>query len=572
MHPKSNQKPSLANLLWSFRREFLVVGLFSAVVNTLLLTPTLYMLQVYDRVMVSQSETTLLVSSAIVLFLFAVMAFAEWARGRLLVRTSAGVDQRLSDGVFRASFLTYLKPDSEDPAQAFSHLIALRQFLTGHGIFACFDGPWVPIYLAVLYLLHPWLGLIGAVFALIQLLVAWLGNRITRPAQRHSSQANAQAQRYMHGKLRNIEVLLSMGMLTGLYRRWHAQHAQALCRSDAAERRQAAVSGVSKFFKLAQQSLGLGAGAWLVIRGELTPGAMIAANVLMSRALAPIDTLVSSWPSFLAAKDAYRYLSELLANQPLARDQVLSQRPHGHLAAQGLTVRVPGRKQPLLNDVSAVFPPGSVTVVLGPSGAGKSTLARCLLGIWPSVEGQVLLDAQDITHWSRDSLGAHLGYLPQDVELFEGSVGDNIARMGRVDADQVIAAAKAAGVHDMILKLPQGYDTPMGQAGALLSGGQRQRVGLARALYGDPVVLVLDEPNANLDDQGEAALAAAVRAAQAKGKVVVLISHRHSALAVADRVLLLQGGRCIAGGPKDEVLPRLQQPRPTEGAAAMATA
>ena len=551
----------LSTVMWTFKREFLTVAVFSMVVNLLMLTPTLYMLQVFDRVLLSQSEMTLLVVSLLTLFLFAMMAFGEWARSILLVRTGVKLDQALSQKVFRSSFLSYLNPSESDPAKAFGYLISLRQFMTGNGVFALFDSPWVPIYIAVLFLLHPVLGLVAIAFALVQTSIAWYGHSLGKQIQADSAQSQADAQKFMQSKLRNIEVLSSMGMLSGLFARWQKLQHKALLQGGSAQQRLGVVTAVSKFARYTQQSLSLGVGAWLVIVGEISPGAMIAANVLTTRALAPIDLLVMSWPGFLSSKTAYERLKELMGFQHKGREKTMTDVPLGQLKVEGLTVRVPGRDKPVLNKVDFVALPGTVTVVLGPSGSGKSTLARSMLGIWPEFEGRIVLDEQDITQWTRESLGPHLGYLPQDIELFDGTIAENIARIGEVDSEKVIAAAQAAGLHQMILRFPKGYDTRVGQAGSFLSGGQRQRIGLARALYGQPVLVVLDEPNANLDDEGENALLNAVLLLKQQGKTVVLISHRQGVLKVADRLVIMQDGLVVASGPRDGVLAALQKQR-----------
>lgn len=551
----------LSSVMWTFKREFLTVAFFSMVVNLLMLTPTLYMLQVFDRVLISQSQLTLLVVSLLTLFLFAMMAFGEWVRSILLVRTGVKLDQALSQKVFRSSFLSYLNPSESDPAKAFGHLISLRQFMTGNGVFALFDSPWVPIYIGVLFLLHPVLGWVAVLFALVQTAIAWYGHGLGKAVQAESAQMQADAQKFMQSKLRNIEVLSSMGMLESLFARWQKLQHKALLQGGTAQQRLGAVTAFSKFMRYTQQSLNLGVGAWLVIEGELSPGAMIAANVLMTRALAPIDLLVMSWPGFLTSKTAYERLRELMGFQHKGREKTLKDTPLGQLKVEGLTVRVPGRDKPVLDQVDFLALPGTVTVVLGPSGSGKSTLARAMLGIWPEFQGRIVLDEQDITQWTRESLGPHLGYLPQDIELFDGTIAENIARIGEVDSEKVIAAAQAAGLHQMILRFPKGYDTRVGQAGSFLSGGQRQRIGLARALYGNPVLVVLDEPNANLDDEGENALLQAVLLLRQQGKTVVLISHRQGVLKVADRLVILQDGRVVASGPRDGVLAALQKQR-----------
>ncbi|MCE2782349.1 type I secretion system permease/ATPase [Limnohabitans sp.] len=560
----------LSTVMWTFKREFLTVAVFSMVVNLLMLSPTLYMLQVYDRVLLSQSELTLLVVSLLTLFLFAMMAFAEWARSILLVRTGVKLDQALSQKVFRSSFLSYLNPSESDPAKAFGYLISLRQFMTGNGVFALFDSPWVPIYIGVLFLLHPVLGMVAIAFALVQTSIAWYGHSLGKKIQADSAQSQVDAQKFMQSKLRNIEVLSSMGMLESLFARWQKLQHKALLQGGSAQQSLGVVAAVSKFARYTQQSLSLGVGAWLVIEGQISPGAMIAANVLMTRALAPIDLLVMSWPGFLTSKAAFDRLRALMGFQHEGREKTLTDLPLGQLKIEGLTVRVPNRDKPVLNKLDFLALPGTVTVVLGPSGSGKSTLARSMLGIWPEFEGRILLDEQPITQWTRASLGPHLGYLPQDIELFDGTIAENIARIGEVDSEKVIAAAQAAGLHQMILRFPKGYDTRVGQAGSFLSGGQRQRIALARALYGQPVLVVLDEPNANLDDEGENALLDAVLSLKQQGKTVVLISHRNGVLRVADRLVIMQDGQIVVSGPRDGVLTALQKQREAAAAAVQA--
>ena len=560
-------RSELAATLYAFRREFLIVGIFSMVANVLMLAPTLYMLQIYDRVLVSRSELTLLVVSLITLFFFAVMAFAEWSRSRLLVRAGVRLDAVLSTRVFNASFEANLSQSGAPAQRAFNDLTEVRQFLTGNGIFAFFDAPWAPIYIAVLFFLHPFLGWVSIGFALVQAALAWFGHRRTIAPSEAASKAALDVNLYLQGKMRNAEVVESMGMLSGLRERWRSRHAEYMDRQGEAQGLTHRITAISKWVRYCQQSLALAAGALLVIEGELTAGGMIAANVLMTRALAPIDQMVNTWRSFIGARSAFLRLETLLRAHP-ERDPALSRvPPTGQVVVRDVVASAPGRAQPILQEVSLQASPGTVTVVLGPSGSGKSTLARVLMGIWPDVSGEVLLDGQPLGGWSRAELGPHVGYLPQDVELFDGTIAENIARFAEVESDKVIAAARSAGLHDMILRFPKGYDTPMGEAGSLLSGGQRQRVGLARAIYGDPALIVLDEPNANLDDVGEVALMRAVRELRDKGRTVFLITHRPGAVAVADQLLVLRDGRVLRQGPRDAVLTWLQaQVRPAAAA------
>ena len=559
--PDIFNRNELTRTLWDFRYEFMVAGLFSMIANLLMLAPTLYMLQVYDRVLVSQNTGTLLVVSIITLFFLVVLSFSEWARSKLLVRSGIRMDQMLSRKLFHASYEAHLNPAVSNPTRAFADLTELRQFLTGNGIFAFFDAPWAPIYIAVLFLLHPWLGVMALGFAAVQSVLAWWGSQATKPAQAQASKSQLEVSGYLQSKFRNAEVIESMGMLKHLYRRWAERNAKAMGANLNAQDVASRVTAWSKFVRYTQQSLSLGGGALLVIHGELSPGGMIAANVLMSRALAPIDLMVGTWSGFLNAREAFTRLSELLEAHPMRDIPAMGMAPKGDVVLKDVVASAPGRDKPILQGVSAIMPPGTVTVVLGASGSGKSTLARVLLGIWPHSSGQVLLDGQGIGKWNRMELGPHIGYLPQDIELFDGTIAENIARSGQVESEKVIEAAEAAGLHTMILRFPKGYDTPMGEAGGLLSGGQRQRIGLARAMYGMPALVVLDEPNANLDDEGENALVRAVQGLKAQGKTVVLISHRPGIVSVADRLLILQNGTVQASGPRDGVLAALQKQR-----------
>ena len=558
-------------VLWRFRREFYAVGVFSMVANVLMLAPTLYMLQVYDRVLVSQSELTLLAMSLITLFLLAVMAFSEWMRSRVLVRAGVRLDEQLSSRVFNASFDAHLSQSGAESSRAFDDLIQVRQFLTGNGVFAFFDMPWVPIYIVVLFILHPWLGVLAIVFAVIQGALAWWGHRQVAVPSEAALKAQSEVNAYLQSKLRNTEVLEPMGMVGNVQTHWLERHEAALARSSHAQAITHKVTAMSKFIRYSQQSLALGMGGLLVIDGQLSPGAMIAANVLTTRALAPIDMMVGVWRGFIAAKEAFARLETLLSLHP-ERDVALKRvAPVGVVALRDVVATAAGRATPILKGVSLAAQPGMVTVVLGPSGSGKSTLARVIVGIWPQVTGDVMIDGLPIQGWDRMELGPHIGYLPQDIELFEGSIAENIARFGDVDPDKVIAAAQSTALHEMILRLPKGYDTPIGEAGNLLSGGQRQRLGLARAVYGEPVLVVLDEPNANLDDVGEAALMQTIAELRAKGKTVFLITHRPGAIAAADQLVILKDGQISMAGPRDVVLAALNKAQTPAAAAPQLT-
>ncbi len=555
-------RSELMTTLWAFRREFVIVGALSFVTNLLMLAPTIYMLQVFDRVLASQSELTLAAVSLITLILFGVMACSEWLRSRILVVAGMRFDDRLSTRVFNASFDAYLEQSSAAPSRAFGDLIQIRQFLTGNGIFALFDAPWAPIYIVVTFLLHPWLGVLALVFAMIQGALAWFGHRHTVAPSEEAGKVDGEVTSYLQSKLRNAEVLESMGMVGNLLKQWDRRYLSWLGKSSFAQEKTHRVAALSKFIRYSQQSLSLGAGALLVIDGRLSPGAMIAANVLMGRALAPIDQLVSTWRGFVSSRNAFERLEKLLFEFP-ERDSALSRvAPSGEITLRGVFASAAGRTAPILKNISFSVPAGTVTAVIGPSGSGKSTLARVMVGIWPDVSGDVLLDGLPIQGWNRVELGAHIGYLPQDVELFDGTIAENIARMGEPDPEKIVEAARCAGLHEMILRLPKGYDSSIGEAGSMLSGGQRQRIGLARAIHGLPALIVLDEPNANLDDAGEAALLRTVRELKARGKTIFLITHRPGAVAAADRLMILRDGEIVAHGPRDAVLAALRPAGP----------
>ncbi|MFM9972610.1 MAG: type I secretion system permease/ATPase [Burkholderiales bacterium] len=555
----------LSATLWSFRREFLIVALLSMVTNILMLSPTLYMLQIFDRVVVSQSTLTLLAVSLITLFLFVLMALAEWARSRQLVRAGVRLDQALNTRVFRACFEAALSGTERNPGKAFADLNHIRQFLTGNGVFAIFDAPWTPIYLVVMYLLHPMLGWVALGFSLMLAAITWLGHFATRRATAAALEHDAKVNAYVFGKLRNAEVIEALGMLDNLRHRWSVLHNHQLFVGMRSQEPQLRLQSFTKVVRYSQQSLMLGLGALLVIDGELSVGAMIAGNVLMSRALAPIDLLGASWKSFITARKAFVDLNLLLGANPLRAASVTHDTPTGQVQIQNLIATVLGRAQPILRGLNAAFPAGESVAIIGPSGSGKSTLARVLVGIWPHLEGQVLLDGQAIESWDRAELGPHIGYLPQDVELLEGTIAQNISRFGKLDSQAVIDAAKRTGIHELILRFPAGYDTPMGEVGSLFSGGHRQRIGLARAIYGNPALVVLDEPDANLDEAGAVALVETLAQLKAMEKTVFVISHRMNMLAAVDRVLLLVNGEIRLYGPRAQVLAALKSSAQPQG-------
>jgi len=554
MKPEFFNRSILARQLWMFRREFFWVGIFSMIANVLMLSPTLYMLQLYGRVMKSGSELTLLMVTLFLILFYMVMTFAEWLRSRLLVRAGVRLDEALNSLVFKASFEAYLHRTRHNVSEAFSDLTNIRQFLTANGMIAFFDTPWTPIYIAVIFSLDPFLGWLSILFAIIQLLVTWQSHIQSKKEIERAAEAGNDSYRYVQSKLRNIEPIHAMGMSGHLMKQWFRINDASLAKSEIALEIQHRQQAWAKFVRYSMQSLTLGAGALMVIEGKMSPGSMIAANILMSKALQPLDLVVATWKPFIQSLTAFLRLEKLLEEFPEQEPGAKHQDPIGEIRLEGLTARVAGREKPILDNLQVMFPPGKVVVVLGPSGSGKSTLARCIVGVWPNREGSVLIDGEPIESWDRMELGPHLGYLPQDIELFDGTIAENIARFAEVDSVKVIDAATRTGIHEMILRFPRGYDTQIGEAGGMLSGGQRQRLGLARAMYGSPAILVLDEPNANLDDAGERSLLQAVADLKAAGKTVILVTHRPSILGAADLIVLMHDGKIVRCGPRDEVI------------------
>jgi len=558
--PAGAQRLSAA--LAELRGAFATVAVFTGFLNLLMLAPSIYMLQVYDRVLASHNVTTLALLTVLLLALYALMAAVESVRTWILVRMGARLDARLHPIVFEASFRRSLQHAGSHAAQPMSDLNAVRQTLTGPGLIALFDAPWLPIYLAVIALLSPELAVFTVVGALVLGALALLNERLSKAPLEAAQRANGQAQNAMLNHLRNAEVIEALGMLSALRRRWLVAHQQHLRLQARASDRAGVISGLTKFVRLSMQSLALGYGALLVLEGRMSAGGMIAASILVSRALAPVEQLIGNWKQIVAGRSAHHRLRELLGAFPGVETGMPLPPPTGSLRLDAVTAGAPGGNVPILRGVALAISAGDSVAVIGPSGSGKSTLARVMVGAWPVRGGVVRLDGADLRTWDREALGPHIGYLPQDIELFDGTVAENIARFGEVDADRVIAAARRVGMHEHILKLPEGYDTQIGAGGSVLSGGQRQRIGLARALYGDPRLVVLDEPNSNLDEQGERALADTLRELSAAGVTVVLVTHRLSLVNVVQKVLVLIEGSIKAYGPRAEVMAAMQASAP----------
>ncbi|HEJ1176587.1 TPA: type I secretion system permease/ATPase, partial [Pseudomonas aeruginosa] len=553
LRPASPRNEILATL-GRFRPALRSVALFTAVINLLMLAPSLYMLQVYDRVLGSGNHMTLLMLTLMVLGLYLLLGALEWVRSLVVIRLGGQLDMQLNQRIYDASFRASLERGEQAVGQALNDLTSLRQFLTGNALFAFFDAPWFPLYLLVIFLFSPWLGLLALAGALLLVLLAWVNESRSREPLAEAGQLSILATQQASANLRQAETLAAMGMLPAMRARWFAQHQAFLARQNLGSERSAAIGATSKGVRLALQSLVLGLGAWLAVDGLITPGMMIAGSILMGRVLSPIDQLIAVWRQWSGARQAYQRLARLLEENPPAALGMPLPAPRGALRLERLCAAAPGREQALLQDLGFALEPGEALGVIGPSGSGKSTLARLLVGAWQPLSGAVRLDGADLRQWSAAALGPHIGYLAQDVQLFAGSIAENIARFAEVDAEKVVAAARLAGVHDLVLRLPQGYDTRLGDGGAGLSGGQRQRIGLARALYGRPALIVLDEPNASLDEAGEAALAEAIAAMRRQGSSLVLVTHKPAVLALTDKLLLLHGGRLQRFGATAEVL------------------
>ncbi len=557
---RNAQENALKVALKACKGSFIAVGFFSFFVNALMLVPSFYMLQVYGRVVTSGSISTLVMLTIIMTVLMVTMGSLEWVRSRIMVRVSTKLDVLLSRDVYRASFKRALDSGGMDAsAQPLNDLTGLRQFLTGNGLFAFFDTPWLPIYIGVMFLFHPWYGWIAIGSAVVLLCLAVVNERLTGRAIADANKQNIAANLHTNKTLRNAEVIESMGMLHTLMGRWAQRQGKVLILQSEASDSGGLITSISKSFRMLIQSLILGVGAYLAVQHEITPGLMIAGSILLGRALAPIDLMIGSWKGFIAARSQYARLNEILDLQQAEPQRMSLPAPEGNVQVENLIVSAPGSKAPILKNITFAAPSGSVVGVIGPSASGKSTLARALLGVWAPQHGVVRLDGADINNWDKQELGPHVGYLPQDIELFEGSISENIARFGEIDSEKIIAAAKTAGVHEMVLQLPEGYDTVIGSTGVNLSGGQRQRIGLARAIYGSPKLIILDEPNSNLDEVGERALAVAIQQLKATGATIFVITHRTSILSQLDRLMVMTGGAINMYGPRDQVMAELNK-------------
>lgn len=561
MKQKKKQPSEIQAALATHKSIFLVVGVFSAFINLLYLSPSLYMLQVYDRVISSSNLLTLAMLSVLLLGVYLIMAVLEWTRARTLIRLGNQLDEKLSYRIFEAAFQRNLKGKSHAAGIAMSDLNMVRQFITGPGLHAIFDAPWIPIYIAVIWIFHPLLGVVALVGVLILAALAAITEWRTKTPLNEANQAAQRGNQFATSTLRNAEAIQAMGMLTIIRSRWQIIQQELLTKQSQASDSASSISAATKFFRLTLQSAGLGVGAYLVIQAQITPGMMIAGSILMGRSLAPAEALIGAWKQFVGARDAHERLNQMLEENPVIPPRLSLPTPAGLLQLDQVVAAPPGVQAVTLRGISLTARPGEILVIIGPSASGKSTLARIMTGVWQTRSGSVRIDGAEMSQWNREELGPQLGYLPQDVELFDGTVAENIARFSSTDSASIIEAANKAGLHDAILKLPQGYDTPIGDAGSNLSGGQKQRIALARALFGNPALLVLDEPNANLDEAGEQALQKALLDARTAGKAIVVITHRSHMLAVADHIAVLKDGQLALHGPRDKVLEAIKGSR-----------
>ena len=541
------------------RGAFFSAAFFSMFINFLMLVPVIYMLQLYDRVVPTGSESTLYTLTLIMLVLFLTLGLLEWVRTQILVRVSTRLETMLHHRLFEVAFRQSLYSGGViASAQPLDDLTALRQFLTGNGLFAFFDAPWLPFYIIVMFMFHPWYGWMAILTAIVLLIMAVVNEKLTSAPLSDANTLAASGRAQVNKNLRNSEVIEAMGMLSNVRQRWLDNAYDVLVLQSKASARGGMITALSKVTRMTAQSVILGIGAFLVIQGEISPGMMIAGSILLGRALAPIDLLIGSWKGFIAARGQYNRLNELLLNIPAYLETMPLPTPVGKIEVENIFIVPPGAQEPVINGLTFEVDAGDSVAIIGPTGAGKSTLARGLLGIWPASEGVVRLDGADIMSWNREALGPHVGYLPQDIELFQGRISENIARFSEMDSEKVIKAAQMAGVHEMILLLPEGYDTVIGPSGCTLSGGQRQRIGLARALYGSPKLVVLDEPNSNLDDVGEQSLAETLATLEAEQITTIIITHRNNVLSKIKKILIIKDGALAAYGMRDDVIAHLK--------------
>ena len=562
MAPVSRSSSLIGSAVRSARGPFIIVAVLSGVVNLLALTGSIYMMQVYDRVMSSHSVPTLVALSLVAAWFYLIQGILEVVRSRILIRVGMAFDETYANRVFDAVVRLPLR-SSRSGAEALlpiRDIDAIRAFLSGNGPIAVFDLPWMPIYLALICLLHPALGLLAVGGATVLCFMTWLTDSRSGDASKEVSREAGHRMAFAESGRRNAEIIQAMGLTERMAKRWSAINYRFLKQNEILSDVSGGLGGVSKVFRYILQSAVLGLGAFLVLKQELSGGSMIGASIIMSRSLAPVEMAIANWKSFIAARQSAVRLGELFKHLDEGKEPMPLPPPTRQLSAEGLYLAPPGGREATVQNASFTLTAGQGLGIIGPSAAGKSTLARGVVGVWPLLRGTIRLDGAAYDQWSNEALGRQIGYLPQDIELFDGSIAENIARFDETaTSDQIVAAAQAAGVHDMILHLANGYGTRIGEGGSSLSAGQRQRVALARTLFGNPFLVVLDEPNSNLDTEGDNALTEAIKSVRLRGGIVIVIAHRPSAIAAVDQLAFMVGGQIQAFGPRDEVLRKIMQ-------------
>jgi PrtD family type I secretion system ABC transporter len=564
-------------ILMQCRNAFWYAFGLTFIIDLLSVTPLLYMMSAYDRVLSSRSGVTLVSLTFVVIAFYVFWSALEWIRTRLMVRISLRIDWDLASDVFDASFRRYVGRKNVNVHQLLGDLLALRQFFTGQSALALMDAPFAIVFIGIGALFHPYLAIFAAVSSVLMIAVSYFNIKITTPILKEAQDANTEASRVAANSLRHAESTLALGMLGAVRNRWYAQHRHFLTNQVNASEATGLVGGLSGFLQKTMPSLQIALGVFLAMENLITGGMIMVASMLISKSVAPINKLIAQWKDIVAARQAYERLNELLTEDMQRGNTMKLPAPEGRIEVAHANAVPPGHDKPVLNDINFKLNPGHVLAVVGPSAAGKSTLVKLLLGVWAPQQGSVRLDGVEISEWSHDEVGPLVGYVPQEIEFFDGTVAENIARLGEVDPDKVVQAAQLIGMHDSILTFPKGYDTPLGETGFALSGGQRQRIAIARAVYGMPKYVVMDEPNSNLDEVGESALIATVQALKNNGSTVIITTHRPRLVSIVDMMLVLKQGRQVAFGTAKEMLeavrrlqavPAAEAASPTEAAPA----
>lgn len=558
-HPHAGQNNPLRTVLHQCRQALWLTGVLTAVIEMLAISPILYMMNMYDRVLTSRSEVTLVSLTVLILGLYVFWSALEWLRTRLMVRISMRVDWDLASATFDAAFRRFVGRKKVDVHQVLGDLLQVRQFLTGPSILALMSAPFAFVFVIVGAFFHPYLAVFILAASALLIFVSYLTKRVTTPVLRAANDARDETQRLAAQSLQHAESALALGMQRALRRRWYGRHQTYLGMQAHASEAAGMMGGASGFLQKAFPSLQMALGIYLAIEGLITGGMVIAATFLISRAVAPIQKLLASWGEIVGARQSFERLERLLLEDEVHQDRLALPAPKGRLLVEHAVAQPQGARKPVVDDISFTMMPGDSLAVVGPSAAGKSSLVRLLVGIWRPNAGSVRLDGANICDWVHDDLGQYVGYVPQDIGFFEGTVAENIARLGEVDAEKVVTAAKLAGMHDVILSFPGGYETVIGDNGHVLTGGQRQRLAIARALYGTPRYIVMDEPNAALDDASEKALIQLIRALKNEGCTVIFTTHRPSLIAAADKLLVLAQGRQVGFGPVAELVAAVRQ-------------